>query len=60
MPLCKKKLSDYTKLFPIIIEMATIYLALQDLDLVPDTQIIFLKIVSTPRLFFLFSEVVSF
>ena len=36
--------------------MATIYLALQDLDLVPDTQIIFLKIVFTPPGLFYYSQ----
>ena len=54
---CCIRRSFQTKLLPIIIEMATIYLALQDPDLVPETQIICLKGVFTPGLF---SEVVSF
>ena len=53
--LCCVRRTFQTKLLPIIIEMATIYLALQDLDLVPDTQIIFLKYRAS---ILLFSEVV--
>ena len=47
-------------MLPIIIEMATIYLALQDLDLVPEAQIIMFKRSFYSRVILLFSEVVSF